>query len=310
MNKILVTMGGECFEIELEDRGRASDGRDGVLYYFKLKDLVKDRGERNVSLFISGTDRVFIEDYDARLEIVRLNVLRRAFDAGTCSFETTILPGLYHELALRAVDFQPQKKASDESIRRFIKFGAYCVGFKYCSNGPNLFVDFDCVEDLDYLGAKSEDIGRNVRLLTEEGYFRSSAATFDNPWRVSPTAKLIREVENGAEKGSPAEMGATVTQHFYIHGHNPRVNMNSTDNSVNITSVSGDQLFIRLRETARSIDNETDRENILAQLEGLEKTQGSTGFSRAYQSFVASAAQYMTIFGPFIPVLTQMLSGK
>jgi predicted nucleotide-binding protein len=207
--KILVTLGGECFRAEYIHVGHA-DGRDGVLYYFKLHDLIKDRGLRNVSLFRSGTDRVFIEDYDTRVETVRLNVLRRAFDSGDFSFETAVVPGQYHELHLRATDFQPPKKANDDTIRRFIKFGAYCLGFKYSSNGPNLFVDFDCVEDLDYLGAKSEDIGRNVRLLIEEGYLRYSAATLANPLRVSPTAKLIREVESEDDKKSSPLTGATL----------------------------------------------------------------------------------------------------
>jgi len=30
----------------------------------------------------------------------------------------------------------------------------------------------------------------------------------------------------------------------------------------------------------------------------------------AYQSFIGSVADYMTIFSPFIPALTLMLSGK
>ena len=306
--KILVTVGGECFETEYIDVGNA-DGRDGVLYYFKLRDLMKDRGVRNVSLFRSGTDKVFVEDYDARIETVKFNVLRRAFDSGTFSFETQVIPDRYHELRLRTIDFQPQKKANDETIRRFIKFGAYCLGFKHSFNGPNLFVDFDCVEDLEYLGAKSEDIGRNVRLLTEEGYLRSSAATFANPLRVAPTAKLIREVEGG-DVGSSSSIGATVTQHFHIHGHNPRINMNSTDNSVNITSVSGDQLFVQLRETVRSISNESERAEILSKLDQLQQARGSSSFSQAYQNFIAAAANYMTILGPFIPALTQMLSGN
>jgi len=85
--KILVTLGGECFGAEYIDVGNA-DGRDGVLYYFKLQDLVKDRGLRNVSMYRSGTDRVFIENYTSRVETVRLNVLRRTFDSGTFSFET------------------------------------------------------------------------------------------------------------------------------------------------------------------------------------------------------------------------------
>ena len=91
---------------------------------------------------------------------------------------------------------------------------------------------------------------------------------------------------------------------------NHRVNNQSADNSVNITTVSSDQLFVQLRETAHSIADRPGRENILARLDELEKAQGSNGFFAAYQSFMASAAQYMTIFGPFIPALTQMISAK
>lgn len=150
----------------------------------------------------SGPDKEFIEDYDARIKVVRLNVLRRAFDSGTFSFKTTVLPNHSYELPLRAVDFQPQKKAGDETIRRFIKFSSYCLGFKHRPNAPNVFVEFDAA-DLEYLGAKSEDIGRNVRLLTEEGYLRSSSvSTFANPLRVEPTAPLIREFETRDDLGS------------------------------------------------------------------------------------------------------------
>src|SRR5580700_9194951 len=144
--KILVTLGRECFDAEYEGVGNA-DGRDGVLYYFKLRDLLEDRGKRSVSMFRSGTDKVSIEDYDARIEIVRLNVLRRAFDSGIFSFGTPVTPNRYHELRLRATDFQPQQKASDEAIRRFVKFGAYFLGFKHTPhNAPNLYVDFDSAE--------------------------------------------------------------------------------------------------------------------------------------------------------------------
>ena len=149
--KILVTISGECFDAQFEGVG-AADGRDGVLYYFKLKDLVKNRGRRSVSLFRAGTDRVSILDYETRIESVRLNVLRRAFDSGNFGFETPITPDRYHELRLRASDFQPCEKASDETIRRYIKFGAYCLGFKYRPKSTHQFIDFDCVEDLEYLG--------------------------------------------------------------------------------------------------------------------------------------------------------------
>ena len=309
-SKILVTLGGEYFEIEYIGVGH-SGGRDGVLYLFKLRDLLKDRGERNVSLFRSGTDRVFIEDYDARIETVRLNFLRRAFDSGAFSFETPVEPDQYHELRLTTADFQPQKKADDEAIRRFIKFGAYCLGFRYRPNNhPNLFVDFDCPEDLDYLGVKSEDIGRNVWFLTQKGYLRSSsAATLANTLRCTPTSQLIDEIELGAVE-SPQLLGGSVTQNIHFHGHNARINVNSTDNSVNVASVSNDKTFVQMREAAQSISDQSERAKILSRLDDLQRARGSSGFLSAYQGFISSIANYMSIFGPFIPALTKMLSGS
>lgn len=304
--KILVTLSGECFRVRYESVGNADD-RDGVLYYFKLEDLLKDRGVRSISLFRSGMDRGFVPDYDSRIETVRLNVLRRAFDSGSFTFETSIPPGRYHELPLRATDFQPQKRADDDTIQRFIKFGAYWIGFKH-SLGADSYVDFGCAEDLEYLGVRSEDIGRNVRLLTEEGYLRSSVAGLANSLKVSPTKDLIREIGRGSSALPPT--GAAVTQTFHIYGDNARVNTNSTDNSINVVSVSGDELFVQLREKVSSIPDESERSEILAKLDELQQARGSGGFMQAYQNFIVSAAQYMTIIGPFIPALTQMLSGR
>jgi predicted nucleotide-binding protein len=224
---ILATLGGECFDAQYLNVGNA-DGRDGVLYYFRIQDLLKDRGVRSVSLFRSGTEKVFIEDYDARVEAVRLNALRRAFDSGAFSFNTPVTPDRFHELRLTAADFQPQKRVSDETVRRFIRFAAYCHGFKHVPHNGPLYVDFDCVEDLEYLGAKSEDIGRNVRLLMEEGYLRASAATFANPLRVLPTAKLIREVESsndGMKERAQTQSAPNVSRKiFLVHGHAEEVN--------------------------------------------------------------------------------------
>ena len=307
----LVTLSGECFDAEYLRVGDA-DGRDGTLYHFKVEDRLKNRGVRKVSIFVAGTDRACIENYDKRVQTVCLNVLRRAFDAGRFLFELPVDPTRYHELLMGMPDFQPQEREDDETIRGFIKFSAYCLGFK-CrpKRAAHLFVDFDCVEDLDYLGVSFEDIERNVWLLTEQGYLqRSEAATFQNPLRSTLTPLLIDEIEKGGRSEPSRLIGTNVTQNFHIYGHNSRVNMNSTDSSINVTTVSGDQLFTQLREAADGVGDEQARADILARLDELEKTQCSNGFSAAYQSFIASAAQYMTIFGPFIPALTQILFGK
>lgn len=108
-----------------------------------------------------------------------------------------------------------------------------------------------------------------------------------------------------------SEAGATkLTQNIHLHGDNPRINVNSTDNSTNIASVSNDRLFAQMREEARSITDEAERKYIVARLDELQEARGSDGFLRAYQNFMASAADHMTVFAPFLPVLAQMLSSK
>jgi hypothetical protein len=103
---------------------------------------------------------------------------------------------------------------------------------------------------------------------------------------------------------------ARVTQHIHMHGPNARVNTNSTDNSVNVATVSNDQVFVKIRDAAGAIKNKSERAEILAKLGQLQEVRGSAGFLNAYQQFISSVADYMTIFGPFIPALTAMLSGR
>ena len=96
-----------------------------------------------------------------------------------------------------------------------------------------------------------------------------------------------------------------VAQNIHFYGDNSRLNLNSTDNSVNVASTS---VFTQLRETAHSIADGAARDNVLARIEELEKAQGSATFLQSYQNFMAAAADHITVFAPFLPVLEKMLS--
>jgi hypothetical protein len=63
-----------------------------------------------------------------------------------------------------------------------------------------------------------------------------------------------------------------------------------------------------MHETARSIPDAIEREDIVARLTELEEARRSSGFLQAYQNFMASAANHVTVFAPFLPLLAQMLS--
>jgi hypothetical protein len=65
-----------------------------------------------------------------------------------------------------------------------------------------------------------------------------------------------------------------LAQYVHFHGNNSRPNVSSTDNSINFISVSNEQLFVYLREKARSITDDSERNDIVTRLDKLQKAQG------------------------------------
>jgi hypothetical protein len=109
--------------------------------------------------------------------------------------------------------------------------------------------------------------------------------------------------------GVPTAVSGKLAENIHFHGPNARLNVDSIDNSTNTVSMSKDRVFVELREQAKSIADEAAQTDILARIDALEDTQGTTGFLTAYQSFMAIASNHITVFGWLLPILTQMLSG-
>lgn len=110
--------------------------------------------------------------------------------------------------------------------------------------------------------------------------------------------------------GVPTPRAGKLAENIHFHGPNARLNVESIDNSTNTVSMSKDRVFIELREQAQSIADEAARVDILARIDTLESTQGTRDFLEAYQSFMATASNHITVFGFLLPVLAQMLSGN
>jgi hypothetical protein len=130
------------------------------------------------------------------------------------------------------------------------------------------------------------------RIQTEHGEYHEPGSNLE----MVPTPKT----------NAPAREGK-LADNIHLYGNNARFNVGSTDNSTNIVYLSHD-LFVQMKETAGSIANETEREAIISRLNELEKTHGSNRFLESYQKFVASLANHMTLFAPFMPALAQLLS--
>ena len=99
-----------------------------------------------------------------------------------------------------------------------------------------------------------------------------------------------------------------MTNVYHISGHNVRVNSNSTDDSVNIVSVSQEQVFTTLKqEFVERIQDVEEQKDIIKKLDALQKAQGTKSFGERYTEFISAAANHMTVIGPFIPALTELL---
>ncbi len=184
----LVTLGGECFEATFRGTERPQN-TDGVVYLFNLNDLLSNRGERHVQLFRSGQTKLFTPDYDERIEIVRLNAIRRAFDLEELSFNHPYEPGTYKNLTLDSPDFQKQRLVNDKQIQRYIIHKAYWLSHRY---GQRLWLVLDEPFDLEYLGATKEDVRRNIWVLSEKQLLEPK----DRAGVARPTVNLVDAYEN------------------------------------------------------------------------------------------------------------------
>lgn len=195
--KKLVTFGGEFFEADFQRKDRAAD-RDGAFYLFHITDLKAGRGERLISLFRFGPKEMVAQNYDARLESVRLNTIRRAFDSVVISFDDPYDEEKYKELPLTAADFSAQPAVSDAEIQQFIMQQAYWLSWKYANRYP---VQFDGLVDLEYLGVDELTVRKNQWLLEQKGLLEKS----NLPGNGSPTAKLIELYESHRSAQLPNE---------------------------------------------------------------------------------------------------------
>ena len=107
---------------------------------------------------------------------------------------------------------------------------------------------------------------------------------------------------------APASRGSTVI--YNLTGPNSRFNINSVDSSTNVISQAPSELFEALRVAIQSrIPAGKAQQDLLDTAADLEQETGKPGFAQRYSHFMALAANHMEVLAPFIPALTQMLSG-
>jgi len=134
-------------------------------------------------------------------------------------------------------------------------------------------------------------------LVLDRGFFDSS---------VGIPAHYQIEVRKESRPPDPSRAQSTIV--YNLHGPNSRVNIHSSDTSVNVVDATPNELFENLRATLREVVTDRDeRSQLLKSVAALEATHGEPGFVSAYQDFITLAAAHMTVLTPFIPALTQLI---
>ena len=99
-----------------------------------------------------------------------------------------------------------------------------------------------------------------------------------------------------------------VTNIYNLQGAHARVNVQSTDHSLNVSAITEKEVFSGLRQAVSGgVSDDAERRDILERLEALERSAHTQDFLSRYQAFINAVASHMTIILPFIPALTQML---
>ena len=138
-------------------------------------------------------------------------------------------------------------------------------------------------------------------------------------WKVKDTEDIVEDeifinfevhVEKINVTGQPTRPPRSLGDTYNLHGTHSRVNISSTDNSLNISNQNTENIFADMRQVIQTqIQNEKEKTEILNKLNELENSIGKKEFTEKYKDFIGTVADHIGLISVFIPYLTKMLGG-
>lgn len=137
--------------------------------------------------------------------------------------------------------------------------------------------------------------GTNERFVVlDRGFYKGMHGIPDN-------YQIKVEKESKYKSTINSDLGQT----YNINNQSGKINIHSVDQSFNYTLTANDeQLFKTLKDLARSVDIDGQLEELVQE---LRDNVGNKTYAEKYNKFIQSAANHMTIFAPFIPMLSEFL---
>jgi hypothetical protein len=106
---------------------------------------------------------------------------------------------------------------------------------------------------------------------------------------------------------APASQHGSIV--YNVTGPNARLNIQSADSSTNVVSLAPTELFEQMVTAVRDgVELASDRDVLIDRIRELEAAGAGGAFLSAYQRLIATAADHIAVFGPFLPALGQLAS--
>lgn len=143
-----------------------------------------------------------------------------------------------------------------------------------------------------------------IRDLKEKGYINILWA--DNiPYNIDFNEKAFM-AENESEEGSVEKMNSGTF--IYNTITNGNANINSTDNSVKNINITNNpaEVFEKMVNVASNIAA-GNKDDIIMAIEEMKNNYQKPTLKDKYFKFIEVAANHMTLFAPFLPMLTEMI---
>ena len=189
----------------------------------------------------------------------------------------------------------PFAKFYNDSIKIIKKDGFVLEGIKADVQSKKIFTDYVSVP------FETGDIISRILPNGKEESYKIIDPVFYHEFAGIPAHYQI-EVEKTTVMKSPSAININASGNAKVLVSSVD---NSIDNSINI-SFTNDKIFDDLMREADSIPNNQDIVTAISQMK--ESVNDKKTFAEKYNNFIQSAAAHMTVFAPFIPALTKLLS--
>ena len=160
------------------------------------------------------------------------------------------------------------------------------------------------IDDVTVPITAGDKIERTLPSAQEEVFLVTNAHLWSGVGSIKPYYEIAYERE-GAQRIHSQRTAVNV---HVSDSPQARVNLYSTDQSINVSNHQPEAVFSEIRDRLKeSVANLSDLKLLLERVEDMDRSLENGDFKTAYKNFMAAAADHMTILAPVLPALAGLL---